>query len=275
MNAATAASVAFLTTSVDELCVLVFYFAKAREVAPGGLGLSTLDVCLGNLLGFSIVLSASATGLALSALGSPYLRALGVLPMLVGLRTLVKRGRKWLRRRAASVLRRQDDGGASAAGLLEKGDAGVAQGEAVAAEGAAAAAPERDLAEGTAAAPGREVLMAGASVLPIPRPPPATCSPAIAAAARFVRPGLLEVCAVTLAGGAEEVAAFLPILATAGSALHVATILALLVGLALLMQALAASLVRCRSVAKAIEDYGEAVEPWAFIGLGVYITCAG
>ena len=74
---------------------------------------------------------------------------------------------------------------------------------------------------------------------------------------------------MTLAAGAEEVSAYLPLFAT-DSAPRLAATAATLPLMAALWLAAAALLVRSPPVAALVERYGEAAEPFLLIAVGVY-----
>lgn len=103
-----AAFAAFCATSIDELLILVAAFAKAAQPGPS---LTAAAIVLGTLLGTSCVLALSALGLVGALLPARYVKLLGLLPLLLGLRQLARRFAKW---RA----RRQRQPGAPAAPLL-------------------------------------------------------------------------------------------------------------------------------------------------------------
>ena len=231
--AAAAAAAGFIATSVDELLLLVASFARASS--PNS-DLTPSDVVLGNLLGFALVLAASALGLAGILLPPSYIKLIGLLPLLLGCRQLARRAIKWHRKRSA----KRDSGGGGGGG----GDAGEA------AEGLLPEPPASTQAPSPSPAP--------------PVPPPALL-------ARCLRPRVAEMAAITLAGGAEEVSVYLPLLASeSGSPANVATVLLVLVVLMAVWLALAAALVRSPPVARAIENFGEACEPWLMIVVGIY-----
>ena len=74
-----------------------------------------------------------------------------------------------------------------------------------------------------------------------------------------------------LAGGVEEVSVFMPLLASESAApWNVVAVVATLCGCCAVWLALAAALVRCPPVARAVEWGGEAAEPWLVIAVGVY-----
>ena len=286
--AAAAAALAFFATQLDELLVLVVFFSRS---ASSGSSLTITDVILGNALGGALILALSATGTSLSAAGAPfvYLRWLGLLPVLLGVRTLLKRGRRWLRRRRAVVAGEavgeaallEGGGGSEAGGAIvgdveagsaEAGNAelGGAQGDTsdMRREGRSAAAAGGTAGDDAAADAASDAAL-GDSSIGSQAKPYLTASTFRRHLARFLRPGFLEVLTITLAAGAEEVAVYLPLLATASPACLVTTLLVLF-SLIFLWQALAAAFVRCRGVAKAVEDYGEVLEPWALIAVGVW-----
>ena len=220
---------AFCGTSIDELLVLVAAFAKASQPAAS---LTAADIVIGTLLGNCCVLALSALGLVGVLLPAKYVKLLGLVPLLLGLRQLARRFAKWRARR----LRQRGLAGAPAAPLSQ-----------------AAAAPLLESFPADAPAAGEEQL-----------PPPAR-PPFRGAAA------LLGVAAVVLAGGAEEVAVYLPLLAAeSGSAANVAAVVGTIVCMMAVWLGAAAACVRCGAVARAVEAVGEAAEPWLLVGVAVY-----
>jgi cadmium resistance protein CadD (predicted permease) len=114
-----AAFAAFCATSIDELLILVAAFAKAAQPAPS---LTAADIVLGTLLGTSCVLALSALGLVGALLPTRYVKLLGLVPLLLGLRQLARRFAKWRARRrgppgapAAPLLAESPPAGASPA----------------------------------------------------------------------------------------------------------------------------------------------------------------
>lgn len=206
-----AAFAAFCATSVDELLVLVAAFSKA---ALPNASITATDIFIGTLLGTSCVLALSALGLAGVLLPSRYVKLLGFVPLLMGLRQLARRFAKWRRRRR-----------------------------------------EREAPQQGVEAPLLEPEPAAPAVEPSPPLPP------WGAAA-------LGVTAVVVAGGAEEVAVYLPLLASDPE--NVVAVVGVVLGMTVLWLGAAAAFVSCGAVAKAVEVVGEAAEPWLFVAIGVY-----
>jgi len=79
---------AFLTytvTNIDAFCVLVLFFAKAKIDE----GSTNLNVCIGQFVGFSIIVGISLLGLALSASINPeYVSLLGFVPIMMSIRLM-------------------------------------------------------------------------------------------------------------------------------------------------------------------------------------------
>lgn len=254
--ASAAAAAAFVAASMDEFLVLVACFARAALPSSD---LSTLDVVAGSLLGFIVVLGcAFLGGVGAGALvPARFVKLLGLVPLLIGLRTLHRRARKWLARRRARL--------AAGAAPAVAEDAPAAHEQAV-----ALIAPGQDAGEQSIAliAPGGDAAAGvGAPAVP-PTPAPRVSARCVRAA---LRPGLAEMFVLTLAGGAEEFAVYVPLLASestaAANAIAIVATLSVMMGLWL---ALARALVGCQPVAKAVEDYGEAAEPWVFIAIGAW-----
>ena len=238
-----AAALAFFATQVDELFLLVLWFGRAT--------LSPLDVVLGNAIGFLSVLALSAGGGAGLGAFVPerYVRLLGLIPVLFGVHKVVRRARKRCARARAA---------AHAAAAADTPDAPTL--------------PLLEEEEGVKPPPDSSPL----DLVDAPASPPVDATPprsmlrgVVTCATRCLRPGILEVAAVTLGNGTEEVAAFLPLYAT-GGAVTIATITVVLCSLAVLWLCLAWLFVRCSPVAKLVESYGEAAEPYLMIGVGVY-----
>ena len=229
--AAGAAIAAFCAASIDELLVLVAAFAKAS--LPNA-NVTTTDIILGALLGTSGVLALSALGLIGFFVPIEYVKLLGFVPFIMGIRQLTRRFLKWRRRRGKS--------GAGAEG------AGVGAGERASAHLLDAPPPEHDAVSSAGAGGAGEE-------------PPRGCRGCAA----------LGVAAVVVAGGAEEVALYLPLLAAeSGAPINVAVVILVLLGMTVVWLGVAAALVRSGAVAKAVESVGEAAEPWLFVALGVY-----
>jgi cadmium resistance protein CadD (predicted permease) len=235
---AVAAAVAYFATSVDELVIFVVLFSRS---ASSG---SPAEVALGIALGSVAVLGVSllgAAGLLIPAADARWLKLFGLLPLVLGVRQLVRRALKARRRRAAM--------------------------RAAAAAGAAAAPTALD-----DAAQAEEALLPAAvdSVDPPPSPAPVKRAAGVMFA-KCLTPNVAEALAVTLAGGSEEVSVFLPLIAAeAGALANVAVIISTLTALTVAWVALAAALVRVPPVARTIEHVGEALEPWLVICVGLY-----
>jgi len=234
---------------------------SSAQAPPPPPALALLDVCFGNLLGFALVLALSASGTALGAAGAParYVRLLGFVPLLMGIRTALRRALKWWVRRRQKAAHADFGGGGG-------GDA------------EAAALGPRAGESSEALLRNSEVLSAAAVPLPASHLPPrgpraprysAHCARALELGAFCLRPAVLEVAAATAAGGAEEVAVYLPLLA-AGPLLRSVVTAAVLLACVLCWQALALALVRLPPVARSIERVGDAAEPVLLVAIGLY-----
>jgi len=273
---AAASCAAFAGAACDELFLLVVFFARARREsgASGGeaggataSGLSACDVAVGYLAGSAAVLAAAAAGAGAGALlPARAVRLLGLLPLCMGAAVLVRRARRRCCR-APRVAPAPLPGAGASESLL----AGEAE----------AAPPEAAEDDGLPSVPSVGI---GPAVVSPPPPPVATPPPAHCARAErpapcvdrwrgwaslALRPGAAEVAAVTLAAGAEEVAAFAPLFATRSPARLAATAVTL-PAMVLLWLALAAAFVRCAPFARAFERYGEAAEPFLLVAVGVW-----
>ena len=247
--AAAATVVAFFGTQVDELLVLSLMFARAG--APGARS-STADVATGYALACLVVIGASAVGATAGAAppsADRYVRLLGLLPLFIGGRTLVKR-----ERRRCGNGRRPFAAAATSSSAAE----------------AVAAPLLADSTHGESAEVGSCAVIA-----PPPPPPPAPPAPThaksrlAAAAAHFLRPGVAESFAVLLAAGAEEVATFFPLFATrSGAAAATTAVILPLLSAAWLFAAWA--LARAPGVAAVAEAWGEAAEPWLLIAVAAF-----
>ena len=231
-SAVLSAAVAFFAASIDEFLILVACFSRSD--------LSAADVIVGSLLGFAAVLSASLVGIGAGFIvPTRYVKLLGLVPIFVGVRTLVRRyfKRRARERAAAAALsddRRQD------APLILEGSAQI--------DGVRSSDEEGAGGEGVVVHETRR-----------------------GACDRLFHSGVFEVFAITLGGGSEEIAVYLPLFAS--EAASMANVAAMILALAVLQIAwlgLARGLVKSLPLAKAIENFGEMIEPWVFIGIGVY-----
>jgi cadmium resistance protein CadD (predicted permease) len=106
------AAAAFVATHVDDLVVLVVFFATAQAGAPGGP--RTWHVVVGQTLGFTALLALSAQGLAANAMfPRPVVGLLGLLPLALGVRRLPDAARALHR----SATDKKDDGDDDAASV--------------------------------------------------------------------------------------------------------------------------------------------------------------
>lgn len=239
-SSAVASFAAFCATNIDEFLLLVASFARCSVPLAT---LTLADVFFGNAVGFLAILGLSGAGVALGLfLPARYVKLLGFIPLLMGLRTLVRRALKKcsmqrLQRAAQEPLLMPD---APSAAVSEEGTLGGAE---KAAEGGAAAAAS----SGGAPPSGLRATLG-------------LCC----------RAGVAEMAALTIAGGAEEVSVYLPLLSTP-SIPAIATTVVVLTVMMVAWQALALALVRQQRVAKAVEDWGEAFEPWLLVALGVWV----
>ena len=250
--AAAAAAVAFVGTQVDELFVLSLMFARALSNHARQ---STSDVIVGYALSCVVIIGASGIGATASALppsADRYIRLLGLLPLFIGLHTLVKRAR----RRCCPKKVQSSESKATAVNtqpgehidtveplLIDVNDAG------------------NDDAKNDAATPHGEQDS--------PPPPRGLAARVIAATALCLRPGVAECFALLLAAGSEEIAAFFPLFATNNGA-AAATTATLLPVLSAAWLLLAWALSRAPGVAAVTEKWGEAAEPWLLIAVAAY-----
>lgn len=79
------AALTFTVTNIDAFCLLVLFFAKAKINE----GSTNLNVCIGQFIGFTIIVSVSLLGLALSAsIESRYVSLLGIVPIMMSVRSM-------------------------------------------------------------------------------------------------------------------------------------------------------------------------------------------
>ena len=231
--------VGFFATQVDEFFVLVLYFSRCRPRGP----LTVVDVVTGNLLGNAAVLLFSGVGVLLGAFfPEKYIKLLGLLPIFLGCSTLLKRTWRRLKKAKRVVPVPVKD--------VEKEQSIVSE----------------ELSGGTPLLNGEEHDVVGES----DESPESMTTESSVRPLFFLRPGVVEVFCVSLGNGTEEISVYASLLITP-SLLRIITTLAVLIAMVFVWLALALSLVRCKAIAKKIEDYGEAFEPWLLIALGVYI----
>lgn len=237
---ASSAILAFLGASADELLILVSYFARASNPSGGIENLSYTDIIIGYVLGTASVLSLSALGLVGAYVPPQYIRLIGLFPVGLGVRKLVRR---FLKARARALK------AATVSFKLEE------PGEVSNQEVSLLADEAGEL-----------------PFLPVEEPPqPKPASPLNAILAGCLRVGVVEVMAATLAGGSEEVSLYLPLLASeAGAVANAVAVLVALAAASGVWLVVAYGLVKLPPIAKRIEAVGDAAEPWLMIGVGVW-----
>jgi cadmium resistance protein CadD (predicted permease) len=277
-TSAGAACAAFLATNIDDFLILVLCFG--RTLLPGS-STTSLDVFLGNALGFLVILALSAAGVALGMLVPlPYVKLLGLLPLLMGLNTLQRRLRKALLRRAQRLAAEAQAAAQGSQRALLAAENGEEEGEEAGSSSSSSSSSrvldgEKLQQETQQEAQLETQQEAQQETLPQSQQqqraeagaPSHWLSVALSA---VLRPGVASTCVLTVGGGAEEVSVYLPLLATPCLPCLLCTV-AVLAALLLLWQLLAYALVRQQQVAKAVEDWGEAAEPWLLLGLGLWV----
>jgi cadmium resistance protein CadD (predicted permease) len=79
-----AAIVAFASTNIDDICLLIVFFARAASAAPRGM--TPFRVVAGQTLGFSVLVMLSLVGIVLGVfIEAKYVQLIGLLPLCMGL----------------------------------------------------------------------------------------------------------------------------------------------------------------------------------------------
>jgi cadmium resistance protein CadD (predicted permease) len=89
-----AAVAAFIATNIDDLAVLLLLFARVRTEAKDRTQANRerRRIVLGQYLGFSVLVAASLPGVFARSIFSPsYLRWLGIIPLIIGIVSLLNR----------------------------------------------------------------------------------------------------------------------------------------------------------------------------------------
>jgi len=110
-----AAAAAFAATNIDSFCILIILFGRARSHPRD---LSTLDVIIGEVVAFTVLVSISLVGIILGDLvPDGYIQLLGFVPVLLGLRLAAEQLWVWANGDDEGELLYEGDGSVSSYGV--------------------------------------------------------------------------------------------------------------------------------------------------------------
>lgn len=225
------AAVAFISTNIDDFCVLVIFFARAVT----NNGMTRRDVIVGQTLGFTVITAFSLLGLILGTfIPSGYVEFIGFIPLFMGVQKAFEQCKEY---RNAKINSTEDEG------VAKEGGGGNEEGGNKDNDND----DDDDDIEGSYLAKLFKALFQ-----------------------RCLSPGTLEVGLVTVANGGDNVSIYLPLFATASPVGVLFTLLTFYVMLFFWLF-LTYRLVNFRPLALVIQKYGRIGLPWLYMGLGLYV----